>query len=604
MPAPDPPLVLRPSRTATDLKAAHDPPETGMIDETGARRVDFIVDEAPGLTSWPSGDGGLTPRPALPLHSWTSMPVDAAHSNSNSNNKPRDPSKWKAALGEAQYFAGGLISRPAESTRHHSIIRHGSSLIWYRGPTTSVSITVLADQPLPPARSVWLQRKGFSGAVGMTLKALARTTGSWVDVTPTARAAPEHLAEMDERAVQRDLRRFAKRAAGSKAAGHTPRETCVVRIPASAADGYFRLVVCAGGGGDDDDPQRRPEKKVLCGSPVFRVASTSTDVSVVRGASLRTMPLELGVKVASAVGRQMAMSYAGTATGAVQGQIGRIVPVGDLQTAGSFAQFGYDHSRLGASISESVERGMAAGGAGAGGGTLDPLIVGEVLDTPVTIIGSDSGPSPPFPLKFEGKVVPGTGQSTLELGMPTANLSGVPDSVKHRLDGVFAAWATVVPSKGLEHLSPDWHEAIVTVAPHRSSGPSVVQKKTVSAHIIHDFAGASLVGARLQVLLMGHLHPAVAAAVEDLVEELHLDTATTLASLAREAWGPMETVARMSTLKSERSFSQRVTDATGQVRQQVDRVPLHWAGVRSESGTLRDQTFGKGGLWIPRDGRP
>ncbi|QPH02787.1 hypothetical protein C2857_007004 [Epichloe festucae Fl1] len=230
----------------------------------------------------------------------------------------------KAALEEAQFVAGGLVGRSAESTKHYTIIRHSHALVWYRGPGTSVSITILADEPVPANRTVWLQARGYSGNAGMSLEALAGSRDKWIDVTPASEAEASHLPGAEERGIQRDMRRFAReaaslsssssssssgRAGGGSGGRHVPRETHLVRIPASAGDGYFRLLLCGG-----DDP-----RKTLCGSPVFRVASTSADMSVVRGASLGTMPLELGLRVASTVvGTHVVRKYTGIAGAVVQ----------------------------------------------------------------------------------------------------------------------------------------------------------------------------------------------------------------------------------------------------------------------------------------------
>lgn len=119
--APAPPLPLRPSRSATNLHSVHEPPETGIVDVNGELLVDFVVEELPS----PAASMSLSPTPYRSLEvrrvkSSSALPTSQGRRDS----QPKDPSKWKTALGEAQYFAGGLVSRPAESTRHYSVIRH------------------------------------------------------------------------------------------------------------------------------------------------------------------------------------------------------------------------------------------------------------------------------------------------------------------------------------------------------------------------------------------------------------------------------------------------------------------------------------------------
>ncbi|KAM4057340.1 riboflavin kinase domain-containing protein [Hirsutella rhossiliensis] len=581
-----PPRPLRPSKSAAQLRPEtrdHWPPPPPLPPKcTVSRHQQHLELDSP-----------LPPPPAAPFAAASelrrvqssSVLVSSSSAATASADRARreettsTSSKWKTAIDEAQYFAGGLIGRPSESTRHYTIIRHSHALVWYRGPSTSVSISILADAPLPAARSVWLQAKGFSGDVGMAVKALVGSTSTWLDVTPARQATPDQLPDVDERGVQRDLQRFAKRASGRTRA-HVPRETHLVRIPATAADGYFRLVVCAGQGCGS---------KVLCGSPVFRIASTSTDVAVVRGASLATMPIEVGVKVASTIGQQVAKKYLGVAGAVVNTGAQKALKSPVLKNAGRAAQYGYRNFGVAAALQDGWNKSPQ----------LHPAH-GQMLEQTVALVGSDAGPEAPFPLRFDGTVVRGSGWSTAELGFPTANLVQVPGAVTAQLRGVFAAWARIVPAGASGEVAPGWHEAVVTIAPPRDAPPSVAVDSAVWVHVAHDFDGATFFDARLKVMLMGFLHHAGPAAADDMAGAHVRDVVATLASLGREAWAPREAVARIETGRGEGSFPDRLNEAAGRARQQVDRLPLHWAGVRSEAGALRDRMYGNGGLWIAR----
>lgn len=413
----------------------------------------------------------------------------------------------------------------------------------------------------------------------MTLKALMGTNGNWINVTPASKAGPEHIPPNEERAIQRDLKRFFKKASG-RTKKHIARETHIIRVPATAQDGYFRLVLTEG----------EDNKKVLCGSPVFRIASTSTDVSAVRGSSLSTMPLELGVKVATTIGQQVVRKYTGVAGMVVEKSTKKLAPTATVSKA---VRTAYKSSGLSDRVNESWKNGKA--------GRYDPLVDGAALDGPLTVVGPDTGPEAPFPLKFAGRVVPGTGISVRELGIPTANLREVPDEVKMRMSGVFAAWASIHPKEGLEDIAGDWYEAIVTIAPLRNATPDVVQKNKVAVHIINDFEDVAFFDARLKVMLMGFIHPCTPGlSDENIIQEHGQDVMTTLATLGREAWQPSEARANIQIMKGERTFSDRLNDVTGKVQNRMDRLPIHLAGVRSESGLMRDQVYGNGGLWIPR----
>ncbi|RGP78424.1 riboflavin kinase [Fusarium longipes] len=578
---PPPPRPLRPVRSATNLTGAHAPQQSGFLDPRGTHQVDFVVDDIPTPASLSPGLSPTLSNDLTPAHEIRRVKSSSALSAalSSQEEQPKDSSKWKAALGEAQYFAGGLISHPAESNKHFSIIRHSHALIWYRGPATSVPITILSDEPLPPTRTIWMQQKGYSGNVGMSLKALMGTTGTWLNVTPASKTSAEHLPEADERGIQRDFKRFVKKASG-KLKNHIPRETHIVRIPAAATDGYFRLVVCAG----------EDNKKILCGSPVFRIASTSTDVSTVRGSSLSTMPLEMGIKVATTIGSQVAKKYTGVAGAVVEQGAKRLTP--SNAAIKKVAHTAYHKTGLGNAVSETWKNGKA--------GRYDPLVPDGSLDAPLHIIGNDEGPEAPFPYKFAGKVVRGTGISTRELGIPTANLSEVGDDVKMRMGGVFAAWARVVPANNTptEDFDDDWHEAIVTIAPLRNAPPGVVQRNKVCVHILHDFEDTLFFDMKMKVMLMGYLHAAsTTMSTQDIVEEHSRDVMTTTASLGRDAWGPEVNLSATRAAKSDRGFKERLGDASGIVQGGLDRIPSHWVGVRSEALEMRDQVYGNGDMF-------
>ncbi|KAH6693454.1 riboflavin kinase [Plectosphaerella plurivora] len=500
---------------------------------------------------------------------------------------------FKTAFDETVFFAGGLLPHPTESTRHYTILRHSPALVWYRGPSTTVSITIFSDAPLPLTRSLWLQRKGFSGNTGMALKSLVGATTSWLDVTPSFRADVSSLPATDERGYQRDIGKFVKKAS-SNLKRHLPRETHMVRIPAAAEDGYFRIVLCCG----DDGGKRR----VLCPSPIFRIASTTTDVSVVRGASLSTMPIEFGVKVGTTIANNVVNKYVGparlAATAAAAGVVKKVEKRGVLASRAREVALAKAGMRTQYDKMENSYRGTR----GAGYAPLQAADGEILLDADFgnpEVLGPDAGPSSPFPIKFDGKVIKGTGRGGMELGIPTANLEGVSEDLRLRMNGVYMAWSCVLPARDLpQDMSYDWHESIVTVGPSPYANPGIVARNLVSVHMIHEFRGAMFYGARVKVLVMGQLRRA--GLTDDPLFAYANDVSVTVASLSREAWGPIETRQRMKTLKSERSFGERYLDARDTVQKQVDRVPVHLLGVRSDGAAMRDQTMGHGGVWVQR----
>ncbi|KXH69074.1 hypothetical protein CSAL01_01436 [Colletotrichum salicis] len=512
----------------------------------------------PSPSPTPSSPGSFFPGPpttveTFPLaHRPPLSPNYAPSETTSTNSQSTEKTFWQTALDETKYFAGGLISHPFEYTKHYSILRHSGALVWYRGPSTSVTVTIFSDAPLPPTRTIWLQQKGFSGNMGMNLKSLVGANTSWLDVTPSTQGTPAAMAEGDERGCQRDLKKFLKKAP-KNLAKHVPRETHVVRIPAAVDDGYFRLVLCAGGGGDGS------KRKVLCPSPVFRVASTSTDMSVTRGASFASMPLELGIKAGSVVATTVVNKYIGPAAAVVQSRTKKI----------SQAKFVTKHAAHIAYAKSGIEKsGIKTHGtayeeqyATTRGGGYDAWQSGECgfQEAPPEVIGADSGPTDPFPIKFDGRVVRGTGRGGMELGIPTANLEGVPEDVRMRMRGVYFGWARVVPRSGLEAISTDWYESIITVGPAPYATPRVAAKNVATVHLIHEFGGALFLDTKLKVLAMGQLRvsaPPVAGS-EAALEAYGADVLLAVASLSRDNWCPIETRERMRTMRSEMSLADR-----------------------------------------------
>ncbi|KAI0882006.1 uncharacterized protein GGS22DRAFT_53492 [Annulohypoxylon maeteangense] len=520
----------------------------------------------------------VTSPSEISLNSNVSTPETPNPNPNPASNPNPSQSKWKTALDETIYFAGGLISHPFESTKHYSILRHSAGVVLYRGPSTSIAVTVFSDEPLPADRSFWLQRKGFSGNMGMAASALLRTQWNWIDVTPSFEAKPSDVLPSDERAWQRDIKKFLKKASSHRhLSKHIARETCVVRIPASAEDGYLRIVMCMGEGA----------KKTLCPSPIFRVASTSSDVSVLRGASLTTIPLEIGLKVASVVGTSTVDKFVSPARDAIQSRLQQYAPGFVAQEAGTVA---YE------TLEEKYDENNQA--------TYESVQTEGVIEAPPQIVGADSGPEKPYPFRFAGRVIEGAHRSRTETGIPTANLSGVPNDLLLRLNGVYIGWAQVQPTKGIEGVLYNWHEAIITIGPSPYAPPRVVAKNVAAVHIIHDFGDASFFNTELKVVVMAYLRPiskhgsiqTPAATTASITR----DISTTIASLDRENWQCEMTLRRVKTEQSTRSVGERYVDVRSQVQRRVDSVPLHLAGVRTASAEVKDQAYGRGGLYIRR----
>ncbi|KAL2444021.1 hypothetical protein ABEF95_014773 [Exophiala dermatitidis] len=598
------------------------------VEEQTAVLQAMNLETPPGIDPPPSYTSST--QPSIP-HS--SEPLTDAGSAKAKSSSPLQ-AKLKTALQEAKYLAGGLIAHPYESTKHYTILRHSHGLVYYSGPYTNLAITIFSDRELPPDRTLWLQRKGFTGKTGLKVGALLGARSTWIDVTPTIKATPDQLNPNDERAWQRDIKKFLKHAP-KEVRSHRVRETDILRIPCDADDGYLRVVLCTGDG-----------KKVLCGSPVFRLASSSTDVSSIRGASLKTMPLEIGMKIASVVANNTVTAtlspVADTARSFVTDQVTQIYQPGTIaQEAMTTAYDSEVQSRID-NLNEQYDQARDA--------ACDPdssAIRQDTYDALARpdIVGDDSGPAPPFPIRFHGKVVLGTGKSRALLNMPTANLTGVPEDILWRFKGVFFGWAAVnMPKKdknstgigvGISQGSNDkennaddtrqsisaaavspsmqsdhvkWHKAIIFISPEPHLKRAVVRKNTARVYIMHDFRATSLLDAKVSILMMGYLRAIQEPQpgqdseldIDSQLFDLYKDIAVTTASLGRPAWTAEATLDKMKSATSSRSLTERYVDFRQNTQKQIDRVPVHKLGVRTEGAALKDRLVGKGGVCVPR----
>ena len=503
-------------------------------------------------------------------------------------------SKLQYALGEIKHFAGGLITHPFEATKHYSVLRHSHGFVFYQGPTTSVAITVFSDQALPIDRTLWLQKRGFSGKTGLKVGTLG-SRSAWIDVTPSIEATADSLPLNNERAWQRDIAKFIKKAKDNiNLCNHRPYETHIIRIPHVAEDGYFRIVLCAG-------------RKVLCPSSVFRYASSSLDPSVLRGASLRTMPLELGIRVGSLVAHRAANT---AAAGALQPTVSTVQnavqPYRSAQWAASTA---YDASGAADKVNSTVEsisqqyeekRDAEA-----------RHVDGESMNK-ISSESSNDGPQPPYPIRFSGRAASGSWRERNgETAVPTAKFVDVPQDALLRLSGVYFGWASLSRTKTTTESAiaqedlEKWLPAVVIVRPEKDRTAAVVERKAAYVHIIHDFGNAELINLKVSLMIMGFIRPTSASLKSDLgyssqKGQLEEDIAVTTRVLGGVAWQPETVLERIKSASSSRSFTERVADARKTSQKQLDKVPVHRLGVRTDSMGLKDQLIGNGGICIKR----
>ena len=570
------PQKLQPTQSTEKLSTeTQDKDFEGFNSESYLDDETFLVDKTDDLNLSPS---------LPPLYSGTIDAYDDENATSPTHiaadaTQPTSlASKWKSALGEARYIAGGLIARPFESTKHFTILRHSHGLVFYQGSSTSIAITIFSDRPLPDDRRLWLQTKGWTGKTGMKAKALLRTNNNWIEVTPATKVEPAQLPPSDERAWQRDIRKFLEKAP-KQLRHHKVRETDILRIPYIAGDGYFRVVLT---GGENKTP--------FCPSPVFRVASTSTSSSSIKGASLLTLPMELGVKVLSSTATTAAGNAAIPITSALKSQVSNYVPSWTTEVGSEL----YHKSGVHDKLSRTIQKSDRAADTLNNHIDFEPESIFDRTD----VVGDEMGPTSPYPFRIDSKIIKGTGRCSATLGMPTANLHSSPDDLMIRLSGTYFGWAAV--SKTNEDISQGWKHALITVGPCPYSNPTVVPRRIIKAYLIHDFGGLQFVDAKISVIVMGFLRSYTPQEQEDALYETYKDISVAQTSLGRPGWSVEAALERIKAMKSSRSKTERFVELRHRGVKLADKVPLDKVGVRTPWAGLKDKREGNGGLWVLR----
>ncbi|KAJ5698048.1 hypothetical protein N7462_000053 [Penicillium macrosclerotiorum] len=502
------------------------------------------------------------------------------------------PTPVQKAYGEARHFLGGLINHPTESNKHVTILRHSHGLVFYRGEATSVAVSIFSDAPLPQDRTLWLQNKGWSGKAGMRAKALFRLNNNWVDVTPGMPLRADQVNPDDERAWQRDIKKFLKKAPARLRDTHSLRETAVVRVPAEAGDGYWQLVLCQG-----------PKKKVIGNSPVFRVLSTSTNPHSIRGASLSTLPLEVGAMVASLYAQTAAKAVVSPATAAIQSKL--------TQTA---AQTAYSTSGAQDKVGSLIK-----GSSGSTQKDQQGLMPHEGLDRQISPI--DDGPQTPFPMNFKARAqLPHTTAPGNPGEMPKLILTKFPGWIPEQFRGYFFGWARFDTSTAKSTSLSPWYPAVLsirTLDPLQAAGVNMSQlaKRSVAIRLLDE---VPLQTTELEINVMGFLRAEIppptgtthqeladaqAAAAEAAMLADSYDVTIVQNTLSQPVWAPRgpdpAEIHRQNTGWMDRT-KEGYANVRAKGQKWVEQVPLHKLGVRSTTDESREKQVAVNGFYIVR----
>jgi hypothetical protein len=432
----------------------------------------------------------------------------------------------------------------------------------------------------------------------MRTKALFRLNDSWLDVTPGLPVRADQVNPDDERAWQRDIKKFLKKAPQRPRDTHQLRETVVVRIPAEAGDGYFQLVLCQG-----------PKKKVLGNSPVFRVLSTSASPHSIRGASLSTMPLEVGAMVVGLYARTAARTAAAPASAALATRVDRYRPTWVKQAA---VQKVYTASGV-----ETRVAGLFNSSAGPGQG----VTVDQSVSPVACQVLVEDGPQAPFPLTFKARgQVDNSAPFNSPTDTPILTLTNPPDWVIEQLRGYFFGWARFDATTERDPSLGSWSPMILavrTLDPLQASRVNISQisKHVVTLRLLDD---VPLQTSKVQIRMLGFLRVEVppprgstsqeladaqAAAGEAAILADVYDADVVQNTLAYPGWSP-ETPSALEIQKQQSSWVDRTMEGYTNMRAKgqkwIDQVPLHKLGVRSETDEWRERQVAVNGFWIVR----
>ena len=581
-----------PPRPGLSLETSIPEDSNYALPNYGPRRSDTGTSESSATTPY----DGLPSTNSFPstLSSTSTKTVESTSSQSSAS------SNMKKAYQEARHFAGGLIQRPVESTKHFTILRHSHGLVFYQGSSTTLAISIFSDEPLPLDRTLWLQSKGWSGKTGMRAKALMGVNGNWLNVTPTLAIGTEQLNPTDERAWQRDFQKFRKKAHPKIRDRHQLRETAVIRIPAEAGDGYFQLALCLG-----------DKKKPLCCSPSFRVLSTSTSPSSVRGAGLSTLPFELGAMALSTY----ANSTVGTAVSAVaspfQSQVQQYMPNFWTRKAASAA-----YEVTGA---ESRLASVLGGAQGRYEESQDQsFTVAERVE-----VALEEGPKSPYPISFVAGCEGHNTSGVENFNLPQMNLS-VPDNTSLKLHGHYFGWARPFQkSKQKSATDSPWIQVTVsvTLVDHTQLARVDIKqanKKIFTLRVIESSEENPFSHPSVEIRVMGFIRPdepaqqakleeglqagQEAAAEASMLAEVN-DVSMAQGILDHPSWAPDATEREMAKDGKTRRLDKMkkgYTDSRMAAQNQIDKVPFNKVGIRAPGDVTKDRNVLLSGFYVMR----
>ncbi|EAW13824.1 riboflavin kinase [Aspergillus clavatus NRRL 1] len=182
------------------------------------------------------------------------------------------------------------------------------------------------------------------------------------------------------------------------------------------------------------------------------------------------------------------------------------------------------------------------------------------------VVGPDSGPEPPYPVRLSGPVIKGFGRGSKELGIPTANIPAEELAEHPDLQvGVYYGVVALDPAKFQYHgdasrKGEDSQAAILPAVLSIGYNPFYKNKtRSIEIHIMPPLSSPSptaevttqgqghgqvkfhklpdFYGTQLKLLILGYIRPEFDyVSLEALVEDIRVDCEVARASLQRPAY--------------------------------------------------------------------
>ena len=160
--------------------------------------------------------------------------------------------------------------------------------------------------------------------------------------------------------------------------------------------------------------------------------------------------------------------------------------------------------------------------------------------------------APPYPIRYENRIIIGFGRGSSELGIPTANVP-VDDRLNILDPGIYFGWCRVSPSDTVSRVEHCDHHRGVTfnygrelVPSERVCLPMVMsigwnpfyhnKEKAAEIHVIYKFE-QNFYGANVNLAILGYIRPELDYTTKEaLIEDMMLDINTAKAALQRSEY--------------------------------------------------------------------